>query len=221
MKLILFVIFSIISFNTISPKFSNFSDIFKRSFYGKNFNPDKTKPINSTNESSLEDQKDLEEPYYSNKGIVKIKNPIHKLSRRSIRKQKFKKVACKGPRHIGTAYRRMRYTGIKGISSHEVLNFKKGSLFMSICVMSGLTSDKQIKKVHEWALENKYITNDNKLKIPNNELIKKISAKFQTNYHNDYKIIESKNGHFYVENLEGKEIFNSDGFGFRGYRKRL
>ena len=92
---------------------------------------------------------------------------------------------------------------------------------MSICVMSGLTSDKQIKKVHEWALENKYITNDNKLKIPNNELIKKISAKFQTNYHNDYKIIESKNGHFYVENSKGKEIFNSDGFGFRGYRKRL
>ena len=89
---------------------------------------------------------------------------------------------------------------------------------MSICVMSGLTSDKQIKKVHEWALENKYITNDNKLNIPNNELTEKISANFQTKYHNDYKIIKSKNGHFYVENSEGKEIFNSGGIKFRGYR---
>ena len=218
MKLILFVIFSIISFNTISSKFSNISDIFKRSAYGKIFNPNKTKIINSTNESNLEDQKDLEKRYYSNKGIFKIKIPIHNSSKLSTR---VKASSDKMPKLIQTPYKRIKYTGIKGISSHEVLNFKKGSLFMSICVMAGLTSDKQIKKAHEWALENKYITNDNKLNIPNNELIKKISAKFQTKAHNNYKIIEYKNGHFYVENSEGKEIFNSDGFGFRGYRKRL
>ena len=158
MKLIIFVIFSIISFNLISSKYSNFSDIIKGSINGKNFNPNKTKPINSTNESSLENQKDLEESYYSNKSSFKIGIPIHKSSRQSIITKPIEEAKYNGkvggPRTNGDHYKRMKYTGIIGISSHEVLGFKKGSLFMSICVIAGLTSDKQIKEAHEWSLEN-------------------------------------------------------------------
>ena len=223
MKFNIFVIFSIISFNLISSKYSNFSDIIKGSINGKNFNPNKTKPINSTNESSLEDQKDLEESYYSNNSNFKIGIPINKSSRPSIIAKQNKRARYMfkfGARPTGQHITRRKYTGIQGISSHEVLGFKKGSLFMSICVMAGLTSDKQIKKAHEWALENKYITNDNKLNISNNELIDKISANIQTKYHKDWKIVEFETGHFHVVNSEGKEIFNSYGFGFKGYPNR-
>ena len=203
MKLIGFVIFIFIVLNSISSKYSNPSDIFnlfnlfKKSINRENFIPNKTKPINSDNKSSLED---LEEQYDLNKDIfIKGIKPL-------------------GP-PIRSKYRRTKYTGIKGISCHKDLGLKNGSLFMSICVKVGFTSDKQILAAHKWATKNKYITKDNKIILNNNEFVKKISEIFPTNYHYDYEI-KSKKGHFYVVDSKGNEIFNSGGIRYQGKNKK-
>ena len=211
MKSIRFIIFSIIALNLISSKNLNLSNIFNRRIYRKYFNPNKIIPINLTNESSLEDQKDFEEPYYSHKNNIKKETPKY-ISFRPIRN--IFPIIPKLPK-------RTKNTGIKGISCHQKLGLKKGSHFMSICVMVGFTSDKQILTAHKWALKNKYINNDNKLNILYDKFVKTISEIFQTNFHNDWKIMKSKAEHFYVVNSKGKEIFNSGGIGYRGYWKKL
>ena len=79
---------------------------------------------------------------------------------------------------------------------------------MACCLKSGLTSDEQILQAYEWALINNYI-NNNKYSI--NDLVDKISKKFQTNYHNDWRISIYNHRHSYAIISEGKIIFDYNG----------
>ena len=84
---------------------------------------------------------------------------------------------------------------------------------MACCIKGGLIDDKQILNAKEWALKNNYIINDNGLKIPINDMAKKISEQFKTLYHNDWKIKRSsKEGNYMVIDSKRKIIFDSNGF---------
>ena len=204
MRLILFAIFNIIALNFISSRNLRPSDIFKGDNCGKNLNQkNKTKPINSKNDYILEDQKDLEK---------KIPTPeIQIISRRAPPVNIFDEI-----------WRPQIFfkkgTGFEGISYHKDLGLNKGGYFMACCVIGGLVSDTQILNAHEWALKSNYITNDNFVNIPYKDFARKISEKYQTEYHSDWKIkglVYSKI--YWVVDSTGKEIFNSAGLGTRHY----
>jgi hypothetical protein len=189
MKLILFAIFSII-LNSISSKNLKFSDIFKVDNSGKNFNTtNKTEYIYSTNNYHQKDQKDLQKPYYSTFGHEQ---------RLPQNRQKIGKIGLKC------------YTGIIGISCDKMLDLQKERFFLACCAIGGLNSNKQIFDAYKWAKSNNYLINDKK---SYKEFAKRISEKFQTNYHSDWKIKEKpENGIFWVEDSKEKGVFNPSGF---------
>ena len=87
--------------------------------------------------------------------------------------------------------------------------------------MGGLTTSEQIKKAHEWALDNKYIRHDDYVKLYYKEFAKKISEEFKTTYHSEWDRGGSAQvGHFWVVDANGKEIFNSAGLGYHGHRRK-
>ena len=91
---------------------------------------------------------------------------------------------------------------------------------MACCVKGGLTSNQQIFDAFSWAKKNKYYREDifridfikinrgNVIDIPYDELAKKISEKFKTKYHSDWKITSSKEGYAFVVNSKLKVIFH-------------
>ena len=212
MKLILFAIFNIIAFNFISSRNLRLSDIFKGDNYGKNF---KTKPINSKNHYILKDQKYLEKSYESKyqNDIKNIKIPLLKDI------TKFPIAPLGPPTNMPKKIKYIKKgTGFERISYHKNLGLKKGSYFMACCVIGGLTSDEQILKAHAWSLKNKYITNDNSVKIPYKDFAKKISEQYKTKYNSDWEIKGLRFSKIYwVINSTKKEIFNSFGLGTRHY----
>ena len=216
MKLILFAIFNIIALSSISSRNLRPSDIFKGNNYGKNFNHvNKTKPINSKNDYILKDQKDLEKSYDS-----KYQNDTKEITISSTNI----KDTIKGP---PTNIKEKRYpngnikkgTGFEKISYHKDLGLKDGGCFMACCVIGGLTSNEQILKAREWSLKNKYITDDNSVKIPYKDFAKKISEQYQTTYNSNWEINGLRyNKIYWVIDSTKKEIFNSAGLKTRQYR---
>ena len=88
---------------------------------------------------------------------------------------------------------------------------------MACCVIGGLTTNEQIMKAHDWALEHKYIRNDNFVNLSPYDFAKKISEEFKTTYHSEWKRGGSgKVHHFWVVDSNGNEIFNSAGLGYHG-----
>ena len=89
---------------------------------------------------------------------------------------------------------------------------------MACCVIGGLTTNEQIIKAHEWALQNNFIRNDNYVNLDYNDFAKLVSEQFQTIYHPDWTRDGSDDqGHYWVLDSNGKEIFNSAGLGYHGY----
>ena len=163
MKLILFLIFSIIDFNLILSTNLKHSDIFKGSNSEKNFNPNnKTKPINSTNNYSLKDQEDLEMPEEDKRKLIYHENKIESIGHDFYRQNKF-------------------------VEADKSLTLEKQILFMASCLKGGLTSDEYILNAYDWAIRNKYFGTDKY-----DDLAKKISTQFKTNYQNDWKIRRSE-----------------------------
>ena len=108
-------------------------------------------------------------------------------------------------------------TGIETISYQKSLGLKEGCNFMACCVIGGLTTDQEILKAHDWALQHNYIRSDNYVNISYSDFAKKISKEFKTTYHDDWKRGGSaEQGHFWVEDGNGKEIFNSAGLYYHG-----
>ena len=133
MKLILFVIFIVITLDSITSKNLKPSNIFKVDNPGMNFNTtNKTKGINSTNIYHLRGQKDLEDSYYPK---IKIDPRIYNY-----------RPPFKG-----------RYTGFTNITCEDKIKFEKTYLiFLACCVKGGLTSNQQIFEAVSWAKKNKY-----------------------------------------------------------------
>ena len=108
-------------------------------------------------------------------------------------------------------------TGIETISYQKSLGLKEGCNFMACCVIGGLTTDQEILKAHDWALVHNYIRSDNYVNISYSDFAKKISEEFKTTYHDDWKRGGSaEQGHFWVVDGNGKEIFNSAGLYYHG-----
>ena len=192
MKLIIFSILNIIDLNLISTKYLKFSDIFKGGNFKKNFNSNnRTKTINSINDYSLKDQKDLEEQNDSN-------NPEGDGGSGGNNEG-----GNRGENLNGSSGPTMDHPP-KDIENQ----FENFILFMACCLKSGLTSDEEILQAYEWALISNYINND---KYSINDLVDKISKKFQTNYHNDWKISIYNHRHSCAIISERKIIFDYNG----------
>ena len=95
--------------------------------------------------------------------------------------------------------------------NHNNLELEKRVLFMASCLKAGLTSDNHILDAYKWASQNNYIRNDKY-----DDLAKKISMKFQTNYHNDWRIKIFNHGHSCALVSERKKII----FDYNGLRNR-
>ena len=89
---------------------------------------------------------------------------------------------------------------------------------MACCVIGGLTTNAQIMKAHDWALKNNYIRSNNYVNLSPYDFAKKISKEFKTTYHSEWKRGGSAAvRHFWVEDRNGNEIFNSAGLGYHGH----
>ena len=99
--------------------------------------------------------------------------------------------------------------GILTNNFQKNLGLIQGSNFMASCIKGGLTTEEKIREAHKWALKNNYIRKDNYVKNIS-DFAKKISEKFKTIYHSDWKIVGANDKkHFLVKDSTGKEIFNS------------
>ena len=195
MKIISFLFFNIFVFNLTSSKFLKISDIFKGNKFRNVFNLiNKTKYLNSTRFCNQKDQKDLEKPStYSNYSRI-TRAPITDDSKQAI-----------------TIFKNDQENVNTKDNSFE--NIEKGSLFMALCVKGGLTSNEQILNAYEWALKNNYIINQNKVNMSWNDFAQKISEKFKSIYHFDWKIRNSfKEGHYNVIDSKFNIIYDSTGF---------
>ena len=106
-------------------------------------------------------------------------------------------------------------TGLKGVSHQMKLKgMREGCLFMAACVIGGLGSDKEIMLARKWSVQNKYIRDsDTYVNMDARVLAQKISKKFKTNYHANWKFKKGSR-HWWVVNEKGVEIFNSAGLGY-------
>ena len=194
MKIISFIIFNICVFNLTSSIFLKISDILKGSKLKKLFNlNNKAKHLNSTIDFNKKDEKDLEE-------------------------QTSESISTPATRAIGDMSEEVKniFTNDQeneNTEDNSFENIEKGSLFMALCVKGGLTSNEQILNAYEWALKNNYIINQNKVNMSWNDFAQKISEKFKSIYHFDWKIRNSfKEGHYNVIDSKFNIIYDSTGF---------
>lgn len=104
-------------------------------------------------------------------------------------------------------------TGVRDIPYQaQIEHMKEGCLFMACCVKGGLGTKAHILDAYYWALAHEYIRSDCYVNMGSDALAKKISEHYGTYYHPDFEVVRGR-GHFYLYK-NGKEIFNSAGFGW-------
>ena len=107
-------------------------------------------------------------------------------------------------------------TGLKDVSTQMDLGLTWGCYFMAACVKGGLGNNNCILDAKRWAAAQGYIRDsDTLLNVDGSTLALYISQHYGTTYHNNWSIVEGC-GHYWVNNENGKEIFNSAGLGWSG-----
>ena len=102
---------------------------------------------------------------------------------------------------------------IKTIDAKNLEPGQRGK-FLAYCIVSGLTTNDQVSKAYQWALENRFIRGDNNIEISLDDFAQKVHQQFKITSRNHLKIegpIEK--GHFWIVDSKGYEIFNPKGIG--------
>ena len=113
-------------------------------------------------------------------------------------------------------------TGVRDIQPQYELypTMRYGCLFMACCVIGGLGTTSEVLAARQWALDNKYIRDDNYVLLESMDLAQRISSQYGTTYHSDFGIRQDNYGnggtHFWVADSSGNEIFNSAGLSWHG-----
>jgi len=97
------------------------------------------------------------------------------------------------------------------------ISFKNSNIrrsFIACCIKGGLNNTQQILDAYAWALSKNYIKKDNYVNIHYEDFAKKVSEKFKTIFHNDWKIRPSKTkqGHFWIIDAKHIKIFFDSAF---------
>ena len=102
---------------------------------------------------------------------------------------------------------------IKTIDAKNLEPGQRGK-FLAYCIVSGLTTNDQISKAYQWALQNRFIRGNNNIEISLNDFTHKVHQQFKIISHRPLKIEGPiENGHFWIVDSKGYEIFNSKGIG--------
>ena len=109
-------------------------------------------------------------------------------------------------------------TGIPGIPKQKQFPDQRirnwGCCFLCTCVKGGLTTYDQCMDCFNWGMSSgKLKSNDCYVKVDKESWAKEISSRYGTPYHGDY--IFQKNSHHFWLTQNGREIFNSEGLGWR------
>ena len=109
-------------------------------------------------------------------------------------------------------------TGIPGIPrqktfpDHRIRNW--GCCFLCTCVKGGLTTQAQCMDCFNWGINSgKLRSSDCYVNTNKENWAREISGKYGTPYHGDYCF--QKNSHHFWLTQNGREIFNSEGIGWR------
>ena len=109
-------------------------------------------------------------------------------------------------------------TGLKDVNFQwKIPGMKTGCLFMAVCVIGGLGSDKEMIEAREWANKKGYASGT-RCNINIQELAKKISIQFKTTFHKDWKVKYGCN-HYWTVDGNGREVFNAAGLGYTHCKK--
>ena len=109
-------------------------------------------------------------------------------------------------------------TGLKDVSYQWKLpGMKTGCLFMAVCAIGGLGSDKEMLAARQWANSKGYVKGTT-CYINIKELARKISKQFKTTYHSNWNVKKGCN-HYWTIDDKGKEVFNAAGLGYTHCKK--
>jgi len=107
--------------------------------------------------------------------------------------------------------RRIKEIGLGYKIGNLRIFFKKSKIrrsFIVCCIKGGLNTTQQILDAYTWALNNNYIEKYNYVNIHYEDFSKKISEKFRTIFHSNWKI-KSKKEHFLIIDSKYKIIFDT------------
>ena len=109
-------------------------------------------------------------------------------------------------------------TGIPGIPKQKQFPDQRirnwGCCFLCTCVKGGLTSQAQCMDCFNWGMSSGKLRNNDCFVLYNKEnWAREISQRYGTPYHGDYCF--QKNNHHFWLTQNGREIFNSEGIGWR------
>ena len=108
-------------------------------------------------------------------------------------------------------------TGIKGVSYQWKLpGMREGCLFMAVCAIGGLGSDKEMLEARKWAVNKGYIRGSDTLLYKEAKALGSlISQQFKTKYNSNWSVKKGCN-HYWALDGRGKEVFNAAGLGYTG-----
>lgn len=120
---------------------------------------------------------------------------------------------------INTVQRWVRTgTGLRDVSFQWKLpGMKTGCLFMAVCAIGGLGTDKEMLDARKWANDKGYARGTTCL-IDIKELARRISQQFKTEYHSSWNVKKGCN-HYWTIDGRGKEVFNAAGLGYTHCKK--